>query len=126
MNRTKSLALIAAAAALAGCAAKPRGMVVQNVDEFVARDERMQVFNADATELKMIGQSSLVSAFPLVGQEKQVDTVRYYFANPRVEGLLEVSARKRKEGWEILDMEVDYTRYEVEPRDWHRNLLESQ
>lgn len=118
--------ILAAAAALAGCASAPRGMVVESVDDFVARDERMQVFNEDATSLKMIGQSSLVSSFPVFGKEKQVDTTRYYFKNPRVEGLLEITARKRRDGWEIMDMDVDYTQYTLEPRDWHRDLQSAQ
>jgi len=116
-------ALLAATVAAASCATKPRGIIVDDVDAFVARDERMQVFHEEATELRMIGESTLVSR-NLLGAEKRTESFRYYFKNPRNEGLLEVSTRKRGNGWEIVDMEVDYTYYTVQPRDWHRVLVD--
>lgn len=116
-------ALLPAAGLVAACASGPRGFIVDDVDAFVARDERTQVFHEDAAELRAIGQSTVISSSLFKG-EKRIETTRYYFKNPRVEGLLEVSARKRKDGWEIVDMDVDYTYYTVEPRDWHRILVE--
>ncbi len=107
---------------ISACASSPKGMVVPDVDEFVARDDRMQMFNQDASRITMIGLSSLSTRVPLVGREKREDMRRYYFENPRVAGLLEVTARQRKDGWEIVEMDVDYTAYTVQPRDWHVEL----
>ncbi len=123
MSRSGVIA-VSVLAALAGCASSPTGFVVQDVDRFVAGDERMQIFNENASRVTMIGHSTLASRAWMLGPEKREDVRRYYFENPRVTGLLEVTARKRRDGWEIVDMEVDYMTYTIQPREWHIELKE--